>query len=388
MNDAPLAQAIERLRGEWRAASGGELDVFVAQDLTQAAAGSDVVVFASRYLGELCCARLLRPIRAGVLESEDLALHDVAPLARQHEIRYGGVTMALPLGCPTPLLAYAGEAPPDMWGPQDGVASPLEGPQAAYALLVRAACYASHPSREAMLFDPDSMAPRLTEQPFVRALEELASVAGQKKDPAAGASRVAWPDRTSKPGGIGREGEVSLLPGAGAVYNAISDAWEATESPRRVTLLASSGRLAGVTAASRNAASAFRLVEWLAGRENARQLATASPGVAASRTSLRRLSDPWLGPDGPSGSAFSSELNDALAQPGYVTTPRIIGVDRYLEALAAAVRSAARDGAPPAQALQDAAAAWEALTEEAGRDLQRRAYRADLGQPLLLPKQD
>src|SRR5467141_1895747 len=74
VNEPGVAEGINRLRGEWAERSGGELnatsktwrETFKATDLD-----ADVIVFPSRYLGELCVRGWLQPVRAGVLESQE-----------------------------------------------------------------------------------------------------------------------------------------------------------------------------------------------------------------------------------------------------------------------------------------------------------------------------
>src|SRR4051812_7715853 len=67
VNDPPLAEAISRLRGEWTERSGGELTALPItwQDaIDDKSLAGDIIVFPSRYLGELCTRNLLRPLRS------------------------------------------------------------------------------------------------------------------------------------------------------------------------------------------------------------------------------------------------------------------------------------------------------------------------------------
>ena len=101
VNEPELAEAINRLRGEWAERSGGELTA-TGNDLDGARGGEDARRrrrrFPSRYLGELCVRDWLRPVRANVLESEDFNADDFFPLVRNELIKWGGQVMALPLG--------------------------------------------------------------------------------------------------------------------------------------------------------------------------------------------------------------------------------------------------------------------------------------------------
>lgn len=381
MNDAELATAIAKLRGEWQARGGGESAI---DEITIEQAGgelkADLLVFPSRYLGELCEANRLRPVRASILESKELDFSDILPLVREREIVYGQQVMALPLGCPTPLLARSGNdsGPPE---------APLADHYAAFVFLAKAAPLARHASREAIWFDPETMKPRLTEPPFVRALTEIVKIEKKKQSPCDVAKRlladetkaaVVWPCRNSDGRGIA-EIQVEKLPAVTRVYNPSSEEWESVP-PRQVTLLATSGRLVGVSTQSRNTASAFRLAGWLASPEVAGQLIRESNGIAICRASQRRMADNWFGVNKVAGARqFSEQTFSALVQREGAPLPRLPGVDRYLELLSDAVRSAAEGNLTPPEALNKAMDEWESLTDQLGRADQRRAYRRCLG---------
>lgn len=379
VNDTELAAAIAKLRGEWQARSGGDLEVRnTSLESLKRGVVADLLVFPSRYLGEFSEANLLRPIRESLLESKELDFGDILPLVREREIVYGQKVMALPLGSLAPLLADVGAATSSQ--------APLTDQYAAFALLARAAPLASHSSREAIWFDPLSMKPRLTEPPFVRALAELqeqnqgvaspCEIAGRLRTGKV-KSAMIWPCRSNETATIGNI-SVELLT-SHQVYDPNSDSWETTP-PRRVTLLATSGRLVGVTTKSRNAASAFRLAGWLAGREIGGQLVTASDGMAICRSSQRQKADDWLGTDNRTGTRqFSERLALALSQRDGEAVPRLPGVDRYLEALSKAVRAVVIGNETPEVALTEASTKWEEITEEFGRDRQRQAYRRCIG---------
>src|SRR5688500_15019922 len=106
--DEKIAEGVRLLGGEWKARSGGALTVTTATlDELDAAKelSADVVIFPSRWLGVLAERGAIRPMRDSVLSNPHLALNDIFPAIRNGEMRYGGLTMALPLGSP-PLLIY------------------------------------------------------------------------------------------------------------------------------------------------------------------------------------------------------------------------------------------------------------------------------------------
>ncbi|MEM8866047.1 MAG: hypothetical protein AAGF31_10940 [Planctomycetota bacterium] len=432
--DAALAAAIERLRGEWTELSGGELEVRVmpADEVLadsylrdEERPKADLLVFPSRWLGELCEADRLRPIRESVLSSEQLAFDDFFPLVREREIVYGDRVMALPLGCPTPLFAFQprgdGPADPPLWSdlPESSACRVLgevdEQRQWAYLFLARAATYGSQSTRDELLFDSKTMAPRLSEPPFLRAMQEMqhgvfkheastAPIAGNRVTVAGvllGLGRretVMWPirseDRVTSSEATGETAaerqrfeaaaetlRVAPLPGSAEIYSSLSSAWESVDgSPQQVTLLATSGQLLGVTTTTRNAASAFRLATWLASKQNGRQISMASGSVANPRRSLARLADDWSGVGSQRlGKQFAQAHAQSLQAKRAFTIPRLVRIDDYLTALGDAVRQVGSGDISPEQALQNLIAEWEQLTDTVGRQEQLRAYRRHLG---------
>ncbi len=100
VNEPGVVEAINRLRGEWAERSGGELSAVAAewkQVAGEMSLDADVVIFPSRYLGDLCTRGWLRPMRPNVLESKDFDEADVFPLVRRVLVRWGKQVMALPL---------------------------------------------------------------------------------------------------------------------------------------------------------------------------------------------------------------------------------------------------------------------------------------------------
>ena len=223
VNDQSLAEAIERLRGEWHEVSGGELtaaarawsEIAVADELD-----ADVVIFPTRYMGELCVRGWLRPVRKSVLDDKTLDFDDFFPLVRRQLIMWGGQVMALPLGIDFPGLTIN-------WNPRGAV-----------SYFVAVAPKAVEPTRIGDLFDPKSMTPRI-DDPALAGLFHRDAVSGPE----------------------------SL-------------------AAKRVPVLGFGDRMASVTTSTRNAASAFKLLGWLASADVSSQLARAEIGSQPARKSL------------------------------------------------------------------------------------------------------
>src|SRR4051812_32158501 len=142
VNEPGLAEAINRLRGEWAERSGGELKANSSTWSEVADAKSldtDVIVFPSRYMGELCTRGWLRPVRKSVLDSDEFNASDVFPLIRRDLMKWGGEVMALPLGIRIPMRTKS------------------TGDHPGLNLLAEAAPAALSNEREGVLFDPQTM---------------------------------------------------------------------------------------------------------------------------------------------------------------------------------------------------------------------------------------
>jgi hypothetical protein len=318
VNEPELVEAVNRLRGEWAERSGGELTATGTnwKDLSAAKTlDADVVVFPSRYLGELCTRNWLRPVRANVLESEKFNAADIFPLVRTEVMKWGGQAMAVPLGV-------------------DPSAIKREGTPSAITLLGRAAPNAISNDRIGVLFDDETMKPRITEPAIVDALTRMVEKS----------SEPASSDKPAPP------------------------------------VLGDSDRLIGASVSSRNAATAFDLIQWLAQADTSTQFARVGKGMLPARVS-QASSPSWFAADLSSTdrSDLSKTLIAELTGETSLVVPRIPGIDDYLAALDDAVKSAVGGKTPPAEALQKAAEKWEQITESRGRDAQREAYRKHLG---------
>jgi ABC-type glycerol-3-phosphate transport system substrate-binding protein len=182
--------------------------------------------------------------------------------------------------------------------------------------------------------------------------------------PADGSAQIGW----------------TQLPGASEIYNPTSGSWDQQSRPHRVPLLGAGGRLAAVTSSSRNAASAFKLLEWLASPEGSSQLARAGQGTMPVRKSLES-SPAWYDPALSAGERadLGKALETTLSQPKCLILPRIQSVDEYLAALDQAVSDVVTGEHTPEAALEKASRRWDEITDQTGRDAQRRAYLKHLG---------
>lgn len=379
-DDPGLVRAIQRLRGEWQEHSGGDLYILpypLKGGMSLPDHQSfDVVIFTSRYLGELCENDAIREIRSSVVANEELIIEDFFPLIRTQEAVYGKKLMALPIGCPVPLLAQkegTSVSTSRLLVPDDAI-------ELACNYLAWAAPYVVHPSREMTLFrkDPNhGLVTKLNEAPFERALEEFVSATKRESDETC---KIIWPNRKGEQNQGKLSQVVPLIP-TEVRFSPLENAWKAVpERDLPVPLLATSGQLLAVTKQSKNAAAAFRFAAWLVSPANCRLLATSSDKLANPRGSFAKSSDDWLGGDKTRGKLCSEALADSLRANQSLIIPRIPGIDWYLKTLGKSVRTAVEGTKSPSEALSETAKQWNQMTQDLGATKLEHAYLRSLGQ--------
>lgn len=399
--DVKLAEGLRLLRGEWKARTGGELkvDSVSLEELLQAERlDGDVVIFPSRHLGTLAARGDLRPLRPAMLSGAGLGLSDIYAAIRNGEMKFGGESLALPLGSP-PLFDFH-VLPGD--GALSGAAAwPTDGLSAAATFILRALGHTESYRRVEALFDPADMKPRVTDPPFVRALVELTAANAARADQppvgfaeamqlvgsGAATATLGWPGAVDEEfakadGAAPRDVEFAAVGSPAEVYSSSREAWEKDAHPTGVVLLGTEGRLVAVTSATRNAVTAFQLAQWLTTGDVAVGLSSRSTGTLWYRASQAGSSGKWL-----KGLELAKDAEPvtkivaaALTSDSTVMIPRVPAIDEYLSALAEAVRSAPADEATATVALEGVAAKWEAITERLGREAQLSAYRRHLGE--------
>ncbi|MCH8840839.1 MAG: hypothetical protein IH831_09240, partial [Planctomycetes bacterium] len=343
VDDPELAAAARMLRGEWAERSGGELvvqEMTLDEMLAVRQFSADAIVYPSRHVGTLVARDWLRPVRDSVLKSDDFALGDLLPLVRNESMRYAGRIFGVSLGEPplvmawqTPPTSDAVALLPDTWEKLDRLL-PLETSEddLAAELIVRAASYVDRQHRAELLFDPQSMAPRLTSPPVVRALERMVA-RSNRTDRTAARARFTWPTAGELEGES--PWQFAALPRAASVFDSIRDRWEPQPGGRPLAVLGFGGRLVSVTRASRNATSAFKLLAWLTTGNTATQLSSRSQATVWFRNSQKVQAHRWLADRG--GEQVARLVTRQLSSDSFYLLPRIPGIDRYLKSLNGAV---------------------------------------------------
>jgi multiple sugar transport system substrate-binding protein len=383
------------------------------------------------------------PIEAGPGPGpgEPLAFAQVFDVYREDVSKYGDERVALPLGGSALVLVYRVEAlqgddlaaeaeaagvslePPTPWEQLDALVRFLDGrdwsgdgqPDAGIALafgpdeadrlgvetfLARSAALGLHRDYFSLLFDPDSMAARLTDPPFVEALDALIALIDAGPD--GGASFDAEAARSAfRSGSVallidraeryaswlddGDEAElgVARLPGSDRMFEAIRGAYDPAEPPNRPGFLPGGGGwLVGVSSTTTEAKTA-------AAEDFARYLIepdTAGRLRVDRRVSMLPVRSPLVGQGPPLGRDlpglsrrdWSDAVSRTLLADRVLVGLRIPGTPGYLDDLARAIVSAASGDSSPADALRSAAEAWDARSRDLGLDRQKWHYRRSL----------
>jgi multiple sugar transport system substrate-binding protein len=305
---------------------------------------------------------------------------------------------------------------------QFATVEPLGPGWAGQVLLARAAAYARHRSQYSTLFDYTTMRPLIDGPPFVRALEELVAAAEHgPPEPwtitpevsrhrfwnSEAAMALSWPTRndggpqtpdTLNPAGgdptsgtadstrarsIGPNVKVAALPGSVEVYQFLNERWEqrSNHETQRVPLLAIAGRTGSVARQTPRPRKAFAVLAWLSGGEWSRLISPASSATTLFRTSHVPASRAWLPANMNEATSreYAEQVETTQSSPTWLITLRLPGRAEYMAALDDAVHQALRNEATPEQALKQAAAVWNEITDRSGRQRQRDAYQRSIG---------
>lgn len=438
--DHELADAVGRLRGEWRGSTGAELAVRQVSEeelLGAESLDADAVICPAADLGELVERGWLMPLPKGAASSDDLAARDVFEANKTHDASWGSTSYGVTFGSPVFVCMYRADLlkqldrpPPQSWQEYHELASllgdakklgitgdaahdwsgtrePLAEGWAGLTLLARAAAYAKHRNHYSALFDIETMAPLIASPPYVRALDELVSASrlspeSQRADPAAVREAflqgkcglaMSWPaPRAASPtaeqsdrGSQAATFEVGFveLPGGSDVYNPKTQHWEERrgDEARHVPLLGISGRIGCVSASSTHSDAAWQLLAWLSGPKWSDRVAAESRATTLYRRSQLNASEQWVDASigGPAALEYAQVAERSLSAVEWLGAPRLPGRRRYLDALDHAVAQALLDEATSQAALEAAAAQWAEITAELGLERQRAAYRRSLG---------
>jgi multiple sugar transport system substrate-binding protein len=276
-----------------------------------------------------------------------------------------------------------------------------------YFLEDRATAYAKHPDDPAWLFDPDTMAPRVNNPAFVRAISEVMELIGTdgaypadqiNADPGTtafqqflagtGSSLTWWGDvgssaRTSDTSVVGDVVGFSMLPGSDEVYNSQTGAWEnrANEAPNMAYIGWGVYVMARVDSDSVRKKAAWSAAAHLGGKDLSLWTSAYPSGFQPYRNSHFQFEE-WeeAGYDRDYVEDYLGSNADSYNHPNAAIEPRIPGIFQYYSVAEDELAKGYAGQYGSAQETADAiAAAWEGITDQIGRESQIAVYRASLG---------
>lgn len=273
--------------------------------------------------------------------------------------------------------------------------------QAVWTFFTRAASYVSLPDQPGGLyFDPEDMTPRINSTGHVRALEDYLEIIEfgppGMEDYMVGDVRegwyvgrytlgIDWGDTGTfaavAPGTVvaDKTGYV-LQPGTTEVWNFAEEAWVEVPEVNHAPFLAFGGWVYGIPYFAQNVEAAFDFIAFLTSADISLICATTEgTGIDPFRHSHYENLEPWyefgfVNPD-----EFLDVYQQHQTHPNAQMDLMIPGMARYQEALDFELAQAVAGSKTPQQALDDAARAWDRITDDLGREQQLELYREALG---------
>jgi multiple sugar transport system substrate-binding protein len=410
----------------------------IDESLKSPDANFDIYVAISMWSGTLLGGNHIAPVPEDIKQQIDW--DDVLPIYRNTVLSWNNVAYGLPYDGDCINLYYRKDlfanpeyrarfrqqfgyelAPPATWQayrdiaqfftgwdwngdgkPDYGIAgNRVEGDISMLQFFAQAAAFAKHPDDPAYYFDPETLKPRINNPGFVRALAlwidtlkygppGMANFAGHdvRNSFVSGQTAMAidWADMgvhaVDSPVSVVKDKiGYAQIPGSNEVFDARSGKWD----PRPNQVASISGNWTFfVSQASRHKALAFAFAAHMTSKELTKRL-TAMSGTAVNPSRRSHFADPasWnqSGFATESARAYLDEITQSLSNPNVVYDITIPGAGEYYQAFDASVHEAVAGKLPPQQALDRAAAAWEAITDRLGRAQQTAYYKASLNMP-------
>ncbi len=276
-----------------------------------------------------------------------------------------------------------------------------------YFLGSRATAYAKHPDDPAFLFDIEDMKPRVNNQAWVRAIQDVLDVIESQPpdqinaDPGTtgfqqflagtGSMLSWWGDigsnaKTSDSSVVGDVTGFSILPGSDDVWNHKAGRWDTLPSgPNYAPNMAYIGWgvyvMATVSGNPQKRKAAWSAAAHVGGKDISLWCAAYPSGFQPYRNSHFQVSE-WVnaGYDRSYIDDYLSSEADSYNHPNAAIEPRIPGIFQYYSVAEDELAKIYAGQYSSAQAGADAiAAAWEKITDQIGRESQIELYRASLG---------
>jgi multiple sugar transport system substrate-binding protein len=274
-----------------------------------------------------------------------------------------------------------------------------------WGFFSRAAAYAKHPDDKGFFFDLKTMKPRINNPAFVRAVKEWKDET-TKWSPPGGPTQTGWGDviqafasgRVAMCVGWGDHGTAiqdptqsklrglprySMTPGSKEVFNSSSGKWETMKDVSYAPFIAYGGWSLQVPRDSKNVDAAWDWGGYTASLPVSNKMVTLPTGANPIRKS--QLQDVTIWTDGPAkwdkdeAASYMKGILDTISHPNAVADLRIQGFFEYVHPLELAVSTVMAGQAEPQAAMDQAAAAWDALNKKFDVSKQRDLYTDAVG---------
>lgn len=398
-------------------------------------AGFDIYVVISMWSGTLLGGGHIEPVPEEIKRKIDW--DDVLPIYRNTVLSWNNIAYGLPYDGDCINLYYRKDlfenpehqarfkkkfgydlAPPATWReyrdiaqfftgwdwsgdgkPDFGIAgNRVKGDISMLQFFAQAAAFAKHPDDPAYYFDPDTMNPRINNPGFVRALElwidtlrfgppGMANFAGHDVRDRFVSGQTAMAIDWSDMGVHAASSPVSVikdkigyaqLPGSSEVYDSRAGKWDKRQN--RVSSISGNWTFF-VSKASKHKELAFEFAAHMTSKELTKKL-TAMSGTAVNPSRSSHFDNPasWnqAGFSTESAKAYLDAITQSLSNTNVEYDITIPGAGEYYQVADEYVAKAVAGELKPWQALDQAAAAWEKITDRLGRDNQIAYYKASL----------
>ncbi len=288
--------------------------------------------------------------------------------------------------------------------PAYGILDPLAraGGVGTYFFFSRASAYAKHPDDPAFFFDPETMTPKINSPAFVRALDDMiaaipfappdqqnADLLKTLGDFLAGTGTMAhwWADigsneYSSDQSIVQDKVGFSILPGSPDVYNYATGEWDTIEGNNYAPYLAFLGWGLYVSNAAEErgvSEAAWDLVKHLTSRDITLWMNIYPSGMNPSRESHFKAAD-WTIAGFPEADAqeYLDSISESYSHPNRIVDLRIPGQGEYWIAAEDEWTRAIAGEISSQEALDNAAAKWEEITDKYDREQQTELYTGSL----------
>ena len=273
-----------------------------------------------------------------------------------------------------------------------------------YFFLSRASAYAKHPDDKAWLFDAETMKPRINNPAYLRALTDIIeTLPNEPADQVNADGNRTWSEQflagtgtmchwwgdlgsnvyTNDLSVVQDKVGFSILPGSPDVYNAKTGAFDMIPGNNFAPNQAYIGWGLYVMQRSVEAGvneAAWDLAAHLGGKDLSLWTAVYPSGFQPYRNSHFNAEE-WatVYPSVEYAQDYLDSEADSYNHPNGAVEPRIPGIFQYYVAAEIELAKAFAGEAEPQAALDAAAAEWENITEQLGREQQVALYQAALG---------